>query len=357
MGNILICDDDDLVRRMAARALKRFGHECRVVECGRDALAELDRHRGEIDVLLTDFHMPEMDGLTLLKNASRAHPDIIGVVMSGVAQYDEACAAVNQGGAHRLLGKPLHMALLRETIDDAVSIRQERARQSARQLGLAHENDRLRTSNLVLSRHVEERTASGLLGLVAALDLRDTETQWHSRRVSLYAKRLGEAVGLRGQELIDCEQGALLHDIGKIGVRDQVLLKPGPLDEAEWEEMRRHPGLGHQILRGMQYLKGAAEIVYQHHERWDGKGYPRGLKGEEIVIGARIFAVVDCYDAMTSDRPYRKGRPYEVARLEIERCSGSQFDPAVAAAFSSLASHVWADICHAVQRDHDKAVA
>ncbi len=357
MGNILICDDDDLVRRMTARSLKRLGHVCHVVNCGSDALAVLDKRRGDIDVLLTDFHMPVMDGLGLLKNVGRAHPDIVGVVMSGVADYDEACAAINQGGAYRLLAKPIAPALLGETVKEAIEIRQERARQAARQLGLAHENDQLRSSNRVLSRNVEERTANGLLGLVAALDLRDTETQWHSRRVSLYARRLGEALGLRGQELIDCEQGALLHDIGKIGVRDQVLLKPGPLDDAEWEEMRRHPGLGHQILRGMAYLKGAAEIVYQHHERWDGKGYPRGLKGEQIVIGARIFSVVDCYDAMTSDRPYRKGRPYQVARAEIAKCSGSQFDPEVAAAFCALAPEVWAEIFHHVQKDQDVRVA
>jgi putative nucleotidyltransferase with HDIG domain len=177
--------------------------------------------------------------------------------------------------------------------------------------------------------------------MISALDYRDTETQWHSRRVSLYARRLAEELGVTGEALEVIEQGALLHDIGKIGVRDSILLKPGPLTPEEWVEMRLHPELGFQMLSRIPFLAGASQIVLQHQERYDGRGYPAGLKGEEIVLGARVFAVVDTVDAITSDRPYRKGRPLQVAKDELRRCAGSQFDPAAVEAFLRVSDESW----------------
>lgn len=197
---------------------------------------------------------------------------------------------------------------------------------------------------------MQRRTQDLLDGMINALDYRDMETQWHSRRVSLYARRLAEEMGLTGRELLDVEMGALLHDIGKIGVRDSVLLKPGPLTEEEWEEMKEHPAIGYRLLRGIDYLKGAAQIVLQHQERWDGSGYPFGLTGEEICLGARIFAVVDALDAILSDRPYRAGRSFEVAVREIERCAGTQFDPAVVEVFLSTPPTAWEVIRQRVDR-------
>jgi HD-GYP domain-containing protein (c-di-GMP phosphodiesterase class II) len=176
---------------------------------------------------------------------------------------------------------------------------------------------------------------------VSALDLRDSETQWHSRRVGRYARRLAKELGVRGRDLDDIERGATLHDIGKIGVRDAVLLKPGPLDANEWAEMKRHPALGYEILKGIGFLARARLIPLHHQERWDGSGYPQGLAGKDICIGARIFAVVDTYDAITNDRPYRKCSTYETARGEIVKCAATQFDPEVVQAWLRIAQAEW----------------
>jgi len=209
--------------------------------------------------------------------------------------------------------------------------------------------EELARANRSLDEALDIRTRNLFEGLIAALDMRDSETKWHSRRVGLYARRLATEMGITGKELDDIERGSILHDIGKIGVRDFVLQKPGPLDESEWLEMKRHPQLGFEILKDLVFLEAARLIPLHHQERWDGTGYPAGLEGEQISIGARIFSVVDTLDAITSNRPYRKAREYAVARAEIERCSETQFDPKVVAAFLRVAPGDWSDIRKALE--------
>ncbi len=183
-----------------------------------------------------------------------------------------------------------------------------------------------------------------LEALVGALDARDNEVQGHSYRVSAYSQILAERLGIeRGSlEWETIARGALLHDVGKIGIRDAVLQKPGALDDGEWAEMRTHAEIGFGILRGIDFLQPAAALVQAHHERYDGQGYPRGLKGDEIPLGARIFSVADTFDAITTDRPYRRAMPPEVAVAEIQRCAGTQFDPTVVEVFLDVWRELWA---------------
>jgi HD-GYP domain-containing protein (c-di-GMP phosphodiesterase class II) len=239
---------------------------------------------------------------------------------------------------------------LLNTVGQAVDLYNLRRQNWTLQQLVQKQNEDLRGINRDLERLVQERTAGLLDGMITALDYRDTETQWHSRRVSWFSKRIAEEMGVTGDALLAVEQGALLHDIGKIGVRDAILLKPGPLTPDEWTEMRLHPELGERLLRRIDFLRDASFIVHQHQERFDGSGYPRGLKGEGIVLGARIFAVADTLDAITSDRPYRKAAPYENARGEIERCAGTQFDPKVVEAFLRIPGAEWTGIREEIAR-------
>jgi putative nucleotidyltransferase with HDIG domain len=191
---------------------------------------------------------------------------------------------------------------------------------------------------------LEKSYRTTLKALAAALEARDHETHGHSERVVNFSLRLGRELRLDKSEMRSLEFGALLHDIGKIGVPDAVLRKPAGLTADEWTKMREHPTHGQQILRGIDFLEGAARVVGQHHEKWDGTGYPAGLRGEEIDLNARIFAVADAFDAITSDRVYRGGRSYEVAVAELEEFAGRQFDPKVVAAFRRIPRAEWDEL-------------
>ena len=201
-------------------------------------------------------------------------------------------------------------------------------------------NTRLQVANVEIRRMSDELRASytgTLESLVAALDVRDQETKGHSVRVASHSYEIAQLIGIKDEEdLGTIYRGALMHDVGKIGVSDNILLKPGALTEEEWVFMRKHPAMGYRILAQVPYLRPTAMIVLAHHERWDGDGYPRKLKAENIPLGSRIFAIADTYDAIISDRPYRKGKSPEAALEEILRCSGDQFDPRIVEAFEAL---------------------
>ncbi|MDG0812206.1 HD-GYP domain-containing protein [Cohnella rhizosphaerae] len=198
----------------------------------------------------------------------------------------------------------------------------------------------------------EHRTYDeSLQAMSSALDSRDNETQGHSLRVTAYAWLLGRQMGIEGEQLEMLYRGALLHDVGKIGIPDAILRKEGPLDEMEWAIMRTHVNMGVRMLAHIEFLRPALDVVRYHHERWDGLGYPEGLSGEQIPLCARIFAVCDTYDAITSDRPYRPSKSHETAIEEIKKFAGTQFCPAAVEAFMQLPSDTLERVRELSQQD------
>jgi len=336
----LYVDDEPGLCRLFTRLFHGVdGFEVSTLTSSMEA-ADLIRS-ASFDVIVSDLKMPEINGLDLLAAAKRDRPEARRMLVSAYADFGTALEAINRVGVDRLIVKPWVAEDMREAMRIAAehaALKRENARVTDE---LRRRTNELVQMNESLDALVEERTSNLLDGLVSALDLRDSETQWHSRRVGRYARRLAKELGVRGRELDDIERGATLHDIGKIGVRDAVLLKPGPLDAGEWAEMKRHPALGYEILKGIGFLARARLIPLHHQERWDGSGYPQGLAGTDICIGARIFAVVDTYDAITNDRPYRKCSTYETARGEIVKCAATQFDPEVVQAWLRIAQAEW----------------
>jgi response regulator RpfG family c-di-GMP phosphodiesterase len=279
----------------------------------------------------------------------RAHsPDTVIVMISGLQTVETAIAAMRTG-AFDYLTKPFDLAHVTTAVRRALEhaeLREAKRRYEAQLEELVER----RTAELhgALA-GVEEAYRATLRALSAALEARDHETHGHSRRVVSFSLRLGRELGLDEEGLRSLEFGSLLHDIGKIGVPDAILRKPGQLSAEEWVRMREHPLFGERILRGIEFLEGAARVVAEHHERWDGAGYPKGLRGDQIDLGARIFAVADAFDAITSDRVYRHGKSYEAAADEIEKWAGTQFDPAVVAAFGRVGREEWQELRRACE--------
>lgn len=336
-ATILFVDDDDLILRAFSRDMKNSNLDITLARSGREGIQILENK--DFSIVIADFQMPGMDGISFLEEVARTKPDAVRILTSGRADFNMAIEVINRVGLFNFVPKPWEPYALRDIIRRAIehhAISLENRRLSSL---LGAKCDELSHLAKVLENEVQNRTTNLLLGLVNALDLRDTETQWHSRRVAVYCKRLAEELNIQGEDLPAIERGALLHDVGKIGVSDTILLKPGKLTPEEWVEMKKHSDYGYQILEKITFLGDARLLVLQHHERWDGGGYPAGLKGEDIYIGARIFAVIDTYDAMTSDRPYRKALSHEAACQEISDMEGKQFDPAVVAAWKKIPKH------------------
>ncbi len=250
--------------------------------------------------------------------------------------------------AYLALGIPGIMAFVAPPLMMRFALHQYVTKTEQTVLELKHKNAELESANrniLQMTRQLTETYDGTLEALVLALDARDHETRGHSFRVAQYVMTMAQHIGVDQNtgEWVDMQRGALLHDVGKIGVPDYILHKPGPLTPEEWNDMKRHPHIGHEMLKEISFLSGAAAIVHSHHERFDGKGYPRGLAGDEVPLGARVFAVADAFDAMTSDRPYRRALTADMARDEIVRHSGTQFDPQVVQVFllvyDNLAKH------------------
>ncbi|MHB1023297.1 MAG: HD domain-containing phosphohydrolase [Acidobacteriaceae bacterium] len=339
---ILIVDDETYVRTVIAAMLERSGYVVSSAASGAEALQHLEQDP-PYDLVLSDIMMSGMDGLALLDHIHQHHPELPVVMVTAVHDISVAMTAIRRGAYDYLL-KPFEREQLRAIVDRALDhrrlVRQNAIYKHNLEQLVGARTDMLRQAMSDLERSYDIT----LEALGDALDLRDAETEGHSKRVTAYTIALARAFGMTSSQLRIIARGAFLHDIGKIAIPDSILLKPGKLDETEMSIMREHCARGYQMLRKIPYLRDAAEIVYSHQERFDGCGYPRGLKGEQIPVGARIFSIADTLDAITSDRPYRKARSFEEAREEIIRCSGTQFDPQILEIFLAMPIMLWADL-------------
>jgi putative nucleotidyltransferase with HDIG domain len=339
---ILVVDDEEPIREIVSALLTTAKYQCRQAASGFEALAILDSGE-EFDLMLSDLIMEKMNGIDLLERTKERFPDMPVVMVTAVNDISVALAAI-RNGAYDYLLKPFERDQLLVTVSRALENRR-----------LKMENRQYQTNleALVTARTEQLRKAIGTLersyditleALGDALDLKDAETEGHSKRVTAFTIAIARAVGLSADQIRVIARGAFLHDIGKMAIPDAILRKPAALNPEEVTIMQEHCYRGYQMLKKIPFLAEAAEIVYSHQERYDGAGYPRGLKGEEIPLGSRLFSVADTLDAITSNRPYRAAQTLQAAREEIERWSGRQFDPDVVKTFLSMPENIWGDL-------------
>jgi putative nucleotidyltransferase with HDIG domain len=341
LPKVLVVDDDAAVRVFFREALK--GTTAHVAEAGDAAVALESIESGDFDIILCDIWMPGASGLDLLSMARQTRWDVGFILVTGEIQVETVILALRLQASDFLL-KPLTVEEINRSVIGAFE-RLTAARQARAYKGSLETSIQRRTHELeVALSELESNYQMTLEALVAALDSREHETFSHSLRVRAYTRYLARRAGFPPALLPSLEQGALLHDIGKISVADAILLKPAKLTPEEWEEMRKHPVAGDEILKRVPFLRPASAVVRHHHERYDGTGYPDGLKGAEIPLGARLFTVADTLDAMTSDRTYRKGPGFEAAQKEVLRWSGKQFDPHIVDLFLKIPTETWKQV-------------
>jgi len=339
--NVLIVDDDWQVREVLHEIFFSAGYTCQLAGDGREGL---EAFRATLPPLtVTDLKMPVMDGIALLQAIREADTDAAVIVLTGAADVKTAIESLKLG-AHDFIMKPVNVDELLIAAERALERRSLLVERREYQAVLERRVDEA-TENLEKAYHQLQHTYQQTLeALGAALDSRDVGTESHSRRVHGYSLALAREHGIPEDHLTDLAHGVLLHDIGKIGIPDAILLKPGTLTPDEWKVMRTHPEIGKRLIEKIPFLHGAIPVVWCHHEKWDGAGYPRGLAGEAIPLNARIFSVVDAFDAMTFDRPYSKAIPFEAAIAEIKRCAGAHFDPRVVESFLRVPQHLLEEI-------------
>jgi len=340
---ILVVDDDPHVREVLQQVFLDAGFRPQDACDGKAGLEVFRALRPSLVVI--DLRMPIMDGSELLHAVREEDPDAAVIVLTGAADVKTAIACLKQG-AYDFIMKPVDIDELLLAVERAFERRQLLLERRHYQEMLERRVQEATRDLEAAYRQLQDTYRATLEALGSALDTRDVGTEAHSRRVHGYALAAARAYGLPESALTDLAHGVLLHDIGKIGIPDAILLKPGPLTAEEWVTMRRHPEIGARLIRDIPFLQGAIPVVRHHHERWDGTGYPDGLRGGQIPLGARIFAVVDAFDAMTFDRPYSRAISFEAARAELRRSAGTHFDPAVVEAFMRVPDSLLEDIRH-----------
>ena len=336
--NILIADDEVMIRELIDITLSKEGFTCHQAASAEEGLEITKNH--QLDLALLDIMMPGRSGIELLQDIKQSTPDTTVLMITAMNDMDTALSCIHFG-AEDYITKPFNLdrvlLTVKNTVDKRRLVLENREYQADLEQKVHAQTEVIREAMGEINLAYQHTLAA----LIRALDAREKEVGSHSERVMAYACLLGQAAGIDEERRTVLGKGALLHDIGKIGVSDNILLKPGKLDLTEWGIMRQHPAVGYEILSGIGYFAGAAELVLAHHESYDGAGYPNGLRGEDIPISARIFALADTLDAMTSDRPYRKAMSFQSVLDEVARCCGQQFDPKLVEVFLSVPKTAW----------------
>jgi putative nucleotidyltransferase with HDIG domain len=347
---ILVVDDEEAIREILTTMLTAAGYACKQAGSGLEALAVLTSG-DEFELMLSDLMMADLDGISLLGHAKEKYPDMPVVMVTAVHDISVALDAIRKGAYDYQL-KPFEREHLLNTVSRALENRRLKLENRNYQMNL-ESLVRARTEQLQGALEELKRSYDITLEVLGeALDYKDHETQGHSQRVTAYTMAIASRMGIPKEQIETIARGAFLHDIGKMAIPDQILNKPEKLTPEEITVMREHCYLGYKLVQKIPVLREAAEIVYSHQERFDGTGYPRHLKGEEIPLGARIFSVADTLDAITSHRAYRQAQSLSAARAEIKRCSGSQFDPEVVGVFLEMPDAIWEDL----RRDIDAQI-
>ncbi len=329
---VLIVDDEDDIREILAETLAGLNFEYMTASDGEEAIDCLDKHHDIIDVVICDLKMPKVSGDQVIAYGAKHYPLIPIIILTGFAQLDMALDHMRLG-AFDYMTKPFRVKELLLLLKRALEMRQLQEDKISYQNTL---EIRIEEATQALHNQVVQTVSSFIL----AIEAKDRYTQGHSKRVAEYSALMAKKLGLSQEDQTNLLYAAQLHDIGKIGISEQLLNKPGKLNMVEYETIKTHPSKGVKILEPLDFLGHLLPAVEFHHEWYDGSGYPKGLAKDEIPFMARIIAVCDTFDAMTSERSYRKPLPLEIAIQEIKDGSGTQFDPQAVTAFLEIFAEI-----------------
>ena len=349
---VLVVDDEKMIVKSLSRFLRMNELDVVTATSAKEALAIIEKQ--EIALVLSDYNMPDMNGLDLMIEIRMKYPDTVRIMLTAFSEQRLMQTAINRGEIYRFFTKPWHEDELMSAVTsglvryqhirgekkylleqrEAIVIAREKLVQEKERMLMDHERF-MREREQILSA-LKRSNMETITAIAEAIELKDIYTRGHCTRVRNYALRLAREIDLSSDMLMDLSYGALLHDCGKIGISEEILLKPGMLDQQQRQRIEEHPVKGYHLTCSIHHLKTASIFIRQHHEQWNGNGYPDGLKRDEIHVCSRIIAIADAFDAMTSDRSYRKGMSTTKARTILFECKGTQFDPMLVDRFVSL---------------------